>query len=419
MRNKVLQHLRETGLIPPKSHVICALSGGADSVAMTHLLFTLQKELDFRLSACHFNHKLRGEASDADETFCRTFCGELGLSLLVGSEDVLARAQETGESLEEAARNCRYAFFASLEGLVSTAHTASDQAETVLLNLIRGTGLKGLGGIPPKRDGIIRPLLTVSREEVVAYLKEHNLPHREDGSNQEDDCLRNRLRHHVVPLLKQENPALLSSVEQMTQFLRQDEELLQSQADALLQGDENGWAIAPLRDAPPPLRRRAIRKLLNDCHIPKLCAAHILAAESVILGSDPSAEISLPLGLRFFRSYETVALRQGSEVLTFKEVTLPCPGTAEIPELDLAFIAAFKAKTPISIRPRKEGDSIRLKGGTKSVKKLLIDKKIPANLRESIPVLVREGEVLSVWGVADSVDFAEKTAVTTERKRGD
>lgn len=419
MRSKLLRHLEKTGLIPPKSHIVCALSGGADSVAMTHCLVSLQKDLDFTLSACHFNHRLRGKESDQDEAFCRAFCENLGIDLTVGSEDVLARAKKTGESVEEAARNCRYAFFASLEGLIATAHTASDQAETVLLNLIRGTGLKGLGGIPQRRDAIIRPMLNVSREEVLEYLQENRLPHREDGTNREDNCLRNRLRHHVMPLLQKENPALLGSLGQMTELLRQDEELLQAQADALLKGVDGGWELAPLQSAPAPLRRRAIRTLLGGCRIPKLSAAHILLAEGVILGNDPSSEISLPLGWKFVRRYDTIHLCREDAQLSFSPVTLPCPGSVEIPELGLVFTAQFQADAPIIIRPRKEGDKIRLTGGSKSVKKLLIDQKIPAKLRESIPILEQEGVILSLWGVADSVSFADKTAVTTEIKRGD
>lgn len=419
MRNKLLRHLQKTGLIPPNSHIVCALSGGADSVAMTHCLFSLQKELDFTLSACHFNHRLRGKESDGDEGFCRAFCADLGIDLTVGSADVLARAKETGESVEEAARNCRYAFFASLDGIIATAHTASDQAETVLLNLLRGTGLKGLGGIPQKRDAIIRPMLTVSREEILAYLRENRLSHREDGTNGEDSCLRNRLRHHVMPLLREENPAFLESVGQMTELLRQDEELLQTQADVLLRSIDGGWELAPLQSAPAPLRRRAIRTLLGGCRIPKLSAAHILLAEGVVLGDKPSAEVSLPLGWKFMRRYDTIHLCREDAYSSFSPVTLPCPGSVEIPQLGLIFTAAFEAQAPITIRPRKEGDRIRLAGGTKSVKKLLIDQKIPAKRRDSIPILEREGVILSVWGVADSVNFADKTAVSTEIKRGD
>lgn len=419
MQSKVLRQLQEHQLIPAKSHVICALSGGADSVAMTHLLHSLQKTLDFRLSACHFNHQLRGAESDGDEAFCQEFCQSLGIDLVVGTADVRAHAKTTGESLEEAARHCRYAFFAEQKGLIATAHTADDQVETVLLNLLRGTGLKGLGGIPAQRDGFLRPLLQASREEVLSYLETHKLPHREDSSNQADDCLRNRLRHQVVPLLKAENPALCESVERMTALLRQDEDLLQLQADALLQPDADGWAAAPLQQADAPLRRRAIRSLLQTCHIPKLSAAHILAAETVLLGDDPSAGVTLPMGWSFCREYERVKLLSQDADLSFSPVTLPCPGSVEIPALSLRFTADFAAQAPILIRPRREGDKIRLSGGTKSVKKLFIDKKIPARQRESIPILEQNGQILSVWGVANSVDFTQNIKIRTERKRGD
>ncbi len=409
MRNKLLSALK--AWVRPGDSLCCAISGGADSVAMTHCIAGLADVLEITVSAAHFNHRLRGEASDGDEAFCRDLCRELGLSLTVSGADVAARCRQTGESLEEAARSCRYGFFASLPGLVATAHTADDQAETLLLNLIRGTGLKGLGGIPPRRQQFLRPMLCVSREEVLAYLEEHGLPHREDATNAEDDCLRNRLRHHVIPLLMQENPNLLTTLERTADFLRQDEALLQTQAQELL---ENGWCVAPLQDAPEPLRRRALRQILTDLQVPKISAAHIEAAEGLVLGSDPSARILLPGGRVLQREYDRLTAPNEAAAPTFRPVTLSCPGEAVIPELGLRFCCQGPAGEPITIRPRKPGDTIRLPGGTKTVKKLLIDRKIPVRQRESIPILERGGTVISVWGVADAV--GEHLNITTQKE---
>ena len=208
MRDKVRRWCRENAMLSPGQTVVCAVSGGADSVAMLHILCSLREALGVTVSAAHFNHRLRGAESDRDEAFVRKLCDDWGVPLAAASGDAAARARETGESLEEAARNLRYTFFASLGQAVATAHTADDNLETMLLNFLRGTGLTGLGGIPPKRDFLVRPILCCTRQEVLAYLDAHRLPHVEDSTNAADDCVRNRLRHNVLPLLKAENPAL-------------------------------------------------------------------------------------------------------------------------------------------------------------------------------------------------------------------
>ena len=192
MRNKILVWCREQALFPSGAHVVCAVSGGADSVAMLHALCALRAELGITVSAAHFNHRLRGAESDRDEAFVRTLCQTLGVSLSVSGADVAAHAARTGESVEEAARELRYAFFAQLDGLIATAHTADDNLETVLLNLTRGTSLRGLCGIPPKRERIVRPMLCLTRREIEAYLTENALAHVEDSTNAAPDARRNR-----------------------------------------------------------------------------------------------------------------------------------------------------------------------------------------------------------------------------------
>ena len=183
MRGNILRFIRENELIKPGSTLVCAVSGGKDSVCLLHVMRSLQKELSITVKAAHLNHQLRGEESDRDEAFVRSLCESLSVPLTVSHADVLTRCKETGESVEEAARVLRYRFFASLEGVVATAHTQDDNLETVLLNLVRGTALRGLCGIPPKRGQIIRPMLCVSRAEVETYLEQHALSHVEDSSN--------------------------------------------------------------------------------------------------------------------------------------------------------------------------------------------------------------------------------------------
>ena len=191
MQNKLLAFLREHAMVQPGDRVICAVSGGADSVALLFSLYLLKEKLDFRLSAAHFNHNLRGEESNRDEQFVRDFCSHYEIPLLVGS----AKVTSGKKGLEAAARDARYSYLRSLPGKIATAHTADDNAETVLMHLIRGTGLKGLGGITPVRGNVIRPMLKVTRQDVESFLEEWCLSHIEDSSNETDAFLRNRIRH--------------------------------------------------------------------------------------------------------------------------------------------------------------------------------------------------------------------------------
>lgn len=423
MKDKVLAWCCREHLIRPGDRVVCALSGGADSVAMTHCLLSLADELQIQVSAAHYNHCLRGEASDSDEVFVRRLCASWGIPLEADRGDVAAYAQTHGQSLEEAARCLRYEFLRHQSGLIAVAHNADDQVETVLLNLIRGTGLKGLASMEPKRDRIIRPLLSVSRTEIEAYLQAHNLPHREDHTNGEDEALRNRLRHHVVPLLRQENPALSQTVGRMTALLRADEAYLARETEALLAAArrQDGYDCQTLLEAPSVLRRRAIRVLLQ---IPKPSQIHVDQAEALLSDLSGSAQIQLPGGFTMVREYGLLRLERKTFPADFLPVCLHPGENAVLEGTDLEIfvegpvilektydsLSTFALKydmmgaTPtLWIRPRQTGDVLRLSGGTRSLKKLMIDRKIPAARRGLIPVITDGETILAVYGLGSDI----------------
>ena len=416
MKNNVLSHLLTVPLLRKGDTVTCALSGGADSVAMTHLLWSLRNSLGITVRACHLNHHLRDEQSDADAAFVADFCEKLGIPLTLGDADVKTRMAQTGESMEEAARACRYAFFAEQPGLIATAHTANDNLETVLMALVRGTGLKGLCGIPPKRDKLIRPLLGCTRADVLSYLEENHLEYREDASNAEDDCLRNRLRHRIVPLLTAENPSLLAATAKMTSSLREDEAHLQQQADALLAAADRGrqrYLAALLRDAPTPVRRRAIRSILSGLGVPKLASSHLLAVELLLMQSHPSKRISLPAGVTASRRYDLLCFAAEAAAPSITPLTVACPfdvtlsdgaRLALLPANDGVRIRAAALDGEILIRPRKTGDMLRLSGGRKTLKSLMIDRKIPREDRECCPVLECRGRILAAMPIGIDAD---------------
>ena len=406
MQNKLLKFIREQGLVSPGDWVICAVSGGADSVALLFALYLLKEKLKIQLEAAHFNHQLRGEESQRDEDFVRDFCARYDIPLHVGG----ARVQPGKKGLEAAARDARYGFFNTLEGKIATAHTADDNAETVLLHLIRGTGLKGLGGIAPQRGKLIRPMLCVTRQEVEDFLTEWSLPHVEDSSNETDAFLRNRIRHHVMPLLREENPKIGENLSKMALRLRLDEEYLARQSTFETPPD-----VRFLRTLPPALRSRALEAFLKQSGVLEPEEAHISQAEALVFSENPSAKAAFPGGVTISRSYDLLTV--DSDTMGLGETTLPCPGKLEVGNFRVTCEPAAEIRnTPdtftvcpsgtLTLRSRKTGDTMRLSGGSKSLKKLFIDRKIPASQRDAIPVLCDDGGLLGVYSIGVNLDRA-------------
>ena len=269
--NEFVEKIKETVLLYEmisEGETVCVgLSGGADSVSLLTALKRLGGELGFGVRAVHINHGLRGEESERDMRFCEQLCGELGIALEVRRLD-LAAAKEKHESLEECARKARYeAFFEVVGGdKLATAHNLNDNAETVLLNLMRGTGLKGLCGIPPKRGNIIRPLIRRSRAEVEEYCRVKGLSYVTDSTNLSDDYTRNKVRHRIIPEMLKINPALPDVISRMTELLREDSDYLEDLAASALADSAfgRGYRAEELAGLPNPIKSRAVRKILSD-----------------------------------------------------------------------------------------------------------------------------------------------------------
>jgi len=406
MLNKLQTFIRQYDMLQPEDTVICAVSGGADSIALLWGMYLLKEKLNVRLAAAHFNHGLRGEESERDEAFVRSFCEGYGIPLYCGRAQVKAGKK----GLEAAAREARYTFFRTLSGKIATAHTADDNAETVLLHLVRGTGLKGLGAIAPVNGRLIRPMLSVTRDEVMDFLEEYHLPFVQDSSNDTDAFLRNRIRHRVMPLLKQENPRLAQNLSAMALRLRQDEE-------ALSQKEET--RVEVLRQMQPAQRCRAISACLEGWGIKEPEGSHIALVEQLVFSDKPSARASLPGGITVCRSYGELTLSCEEERLT--AVVLNCPGETVIPErklrvkciesdeiINTPFCFTVCPRGETVLRAREAGDTMRLSGGSKSLKKLFIDRKIPARQRQRVPVIADENGILGVYGIGADFDRCER-----------
>lgn len=409
MQNKLLAFLREYRMTEPGDTVICAVSGGTDSVALLFALYLLKDKLGIHLEAVHFNHHLRGAESDRDEDFVRELCDRYDIPLHVGS----GRVVPGKKGLEAAAREARYAYFSTLSGKIATAHTADDNAETVLLHLIRGTGLKGLGGIAPIRGNLIRPMLRVTRQENERFLETWNLPHMEDSTNASDKFLRNRIRHSVMPLLARENPRIGENLSQMALGLREDESYIAGQAQY-----ETLPPVEKLKTLSPAIRRRMLARFLQDSGVREPEDIHISQAERLLWSPKPSAKVRFPGGVAIGRNYDRL------EVLSKdpppEDIPVNCPGETDYGDYRIVCTAADALQNTadiftvhpqgtMTVGPRREGDAIRLPGGTKTLKKLYIDRKIPAAQRPFLPVIRDETGILGVAAIAANLDREAKT----------
>ena len=432
-------------LIAPGSTVLCAVSGGADSVCLLHQLYRLRREIPFILVAAHYNHQLRGEEADRDAAFVLQFvslcCGRDRLlqpngtwqelppvELFIGSGDVAGEARRHHHGVEETARAMRYHFLRQTAQSyrncwIATAHNAGDNAETILLHLIRGSGLRGLGGIAPRQGDVIRPLLSASRDEIEAYLRFWGLPWREDTTNRDDAYTRNRLRHRVLPELESMTPGLAARLGEMSARLQADEAYLMEQARTALTALEEipGGLSLPAESVaslPQPLAVRAARILLGRMENgnENCTAAHLEGLVALCRSGDPSAELSLPGGIIARRVYDRLMLtRSTPPAAPAVQISLPLPGTAEwagwivqsIPELyqgqrqgPLQFWLDQNKIQILTLRGRQTGDRLKLLDRpTKTVKKWCVDQKIPAWLRPGLPVLDCGGRLAGVAGL--------------------
>ncbi len=404
----VTEHLPRDGLI------LCAVSGGADSVCLLARL----RELGFDTAAAHFHHGLRGPAADRDAAFVKDLCGMLGVPLVTERGDVRGYAAAHRMGVEEAARVMRYAFLertadALGAAVIATAHTADDNAETVLMHLTRGAGLAGLGGIPPVRGRIVRPLLDETHAQALAYLEARGLPHVEDETNGDDDCLRNRLRHHVLPALRAENPAFSAAVFRTTALLREDERFLAGLAKEFLEQNarENTLPADALTALPRPVALRAVRLMA-----PGLGAEHartVLAlAERGGCADVSGLRVAVSGGLVVFGAAEKAPLPdrrlEPGAVLALPEAGLSvrCEKIEAAPadvyrSLNTFFFACDKICGNISVGAKRPGDRFRpaRRGCTKEVRRLLAEAGVPAWERGTVPVLRDDSGILGIPGV--------------------
>ncbi len=414
--------------------VLVGLSGGADSVMLLLFLIWYRRDLrsDFPILAVHVNHMIRGSEADRDEAFSRELCESLGVEFISHRTDVPALSKESGASLEEAARNARYSAFSNIIkgrnniSAICVAHNADDNFETVLINMMRGAGTRGMSGISPRRDNVIRPLIYVSKVDITAALSEGNIPFVTDSTNESDDYTRNYIRHNVIPRLTDTFTNAYASLERMCRNLREDDECLNLYTLDFVKAYKNG-AIPrnELANLPTAMLFRALKLYFNEVSFSTLAEVHVRAIkERLVLDGDFS--LSMPSGINFvargeFCGFEAIGALGETGEFNYKlndGITLIPDFNAQIvlscAHPEDSFSNVYNISTQVNlgsaiikgglyVRNKRDGDTCYWGGITRKLKKLFNDKKIPTDMRSRIPILCDEFGVVWVpgFGVRD------------------
>ncbi len=443
VRGKVKQTIEEYDMIKRGDKVLIALSGGADSVCLTHVLVTLSGEMKFSLSAAHLNHGIRGEEADKDEQFAKEFCRELYIPFVSKTVKAEEIAKEAGLTVEEAGRRERYAFFNEVckkggQRVIVTAHNRDDEAETVLMRIIRGTGIDGLAGIKfIREDGVIRPLLKVSRAEIEEYCKANNLKYCTDSTNSDNDYTRNRIRNELLPYIREHfNPNITESLINLSESAARDSEFLNSYARRLYKR-----LGSPMPNRKPVVLHIESMGMVDNAIMARL----VMAAAKEAMGEDfrlerkhirdilnikdkeTGARVDLPKGLGVCVKYGWLEFVNNNEAEIKK--TPKYFGKDYMMEIEPGngyqidgmegtifvkniLVSEYK-KTPgdvlidadkicgkIVLRNRRKGDKMAVfeDGRCKKIKNIFIDMKIPREKRDDIPLICHDDEVLAIVG---------------------
>ena len=435
LTEKAFAFTREKALFSAPCRVVVGVSGGADSMALLHCLCRWPQS-GLQITVVHVHHGLRGETADRDAAFVAEQCAALGVPVETFRIDAAAVAAANGWSIEEAGRHERYRLFEEVRAArgadyILTAHTADDHVETVLMHLLRGCGTDGLCGIPAVRDRVRRPLLCCTRQEIEAFCQECGLSYVTDETNEEMCYTRNRVRHEVLPLLRQINPAVDGALTRLSHHAAEDSRLLCDMAEEALSRATKGARIydtAVFADASVPVRRRMIAEVLGSLTIPSIEEKHILDIEDAVLRGHGG--VLLPTGVRVTVSQGQLCVVEDANPLIAVDVeSAPAVLQWGNQTISLEILTDYeivhkkflhyaidydKIQHGLCVRTRQEGDYFHPagRGVGKSLKKQMIEWRIPAHLRDAVPLLCDDGGVLLVPGYACD----ERVRVTQDTK---
>jgi len=424
-------------LFRPAETVVVAVSGGADSVVLLDILNRIESG-NLRLVVVHLNHCLRGAESDADEEFVAGLAAGYGVPSEAERADVAALSRELGVSLEDAGRRARYDFFARIARKygatsIALAHHRDDQAETVLIRLLRGAGGSGLSAMALSSQGVLkRPLLKVSRAEIAQYLKVRKLTWRSDASNADTAILRNSIRHELIPFLARYNPNITERLAATAEILACDEELLEAQTEHAYArltrpggpaGSAPSFDLARLAEEPRGMRLRLYRRALCAARgdLQRIGLSHLEAIDRLVLSPRPNCRVKLPGDCVVRRSYGLLQVTGCAEPATpdlaaviegpgvyplangqqLRIESVPCPASLDAGSRRVAYFDPAAAPFPWQVRALLPGDRFRPLGmtGSQKVKSLFINEKIPPIERSRIPLLLSSGRIIWVCGL--------------------
>lgn len=437
-------------MLDKEDRVVVAVSGGPDSVALLKALSIISDEYHLFLIAAHFNHGLRGDESDSDESFVENLSRSMDIVFESGYVDIPSLIKKKGGSTEVICRNERYKF---LEGIqkkyradkIALGHNLGDQAETIVMKFLRGSGMEGLRGILPVRDSIyIRPLISVTREEILNFLKKEDVKYVTDSSNIEDTYLRNRIRDRLIPeLMENYNPGLVENLGSMANIIRTENDYIKMTVEEILESWNINRNEGEIRIKLPELVRlhkaiqwRIVKTLLQNYSSSKkeIGYIHVKSVMDLVEGDNPSAQLDLPFYLEVRREYNLITLsRKKPDTDSTFCYGVEIPGAVVIKELGITvqfhlidnvspinfnanstvFMDYEQISFPLTIRNPKSGDRFQPFGmnGTKKLKSFFIDEKIPKNSRRNLPLLVDQKSVLWIMGMrlCERVKITDKT----------
>lgn len=431
---KVIDTIEKYSLLSSVKSVAVGVSGGADSMCLLHILSSLKEKYSIILKAVHINHNLRGEEALRDENLVRDYCKENSIELLVFSEDISALSKKMNVGEEECGRIVRYECFKKAEcDAVAVAHSLSDSIETTLYNLLRGTGSKGLCGIPVKRKpNIIRPLIECTRAEIENFCKKESVPYITDSTNLTDDYKRNYIRHNIIPSFETVNSAFENNILHTVSILREENDFIEKCAEGLIEKSktDKGYVLSDFLQAHISVRKRALSVLLSEKMTKPPEFRHIESVNNIIENQKGKTEVSKNLYALINDGYLTFTEKEDN--ISFWSVDVK----DEITKTDYGIYRIFPSKVSVNgkdifdygkikdeliISSRKSGDvfSSEKRGISKSLKKLFNEMKIPVSERNKIAVLRDSENIVWVEGLGVNREYLpdEKTSMLYEIKK--
>ena len=444
--DKVRATIKENNLLENGDSVICAVSGGADSVCLLHAMLTLKGEYDLTIYVANVNHLLRGEESDEDSNFVRAVCKAADVELFYREYDVASVAEERKIGEEECGRILRYEFFEELSqklggAKIATAHNLNDNAETVVFRMARGSSLSGLCGIMHKRGNIIRPLLDVTRKEIERYLRSNSISWREDSTNALRIYARNKIRLDVMNVLEDISPGAQEKISVLARHIREDnafiDECAKTYEKECLSGDR--LLLKPFFDAPDCLKRRISAEALKLWGAKEITSSRVDSfIEFSLKESGKQFDINSYIYIK--KEYDSIVRYERTEKKELYHIidsdgefsadgwsisVRVVDGYVKRTNNNIAIFDKGKLEFPLTLRYRKDGDKIQMMGlgGSKKLSDVFTDAKVPPGMRDNIPIVLKNSQVLYIGGLRQSglyeTDKATKEYIVIEYRRED